>query len=361
MPVQKKCLVVEVDTLVVAEDNRRIMIALLRFFLVVVLVNLSACSSLPEPSAPKGRITQNFDEAISIENKAPKNAKVSPFQRVDSKEEFAFMQEALERVDRENASLSQRRLIEILRAQVRFFSNYKKGTRMSSAENISAYRRLRSMWEEYFLENSKDADALIVFGKFLRRTGDPSAAYGIFCQADKARHTDAITKQQMATYEGEIGMFKEAYSHLQDAINLDADNPIYLGQLAQLILFYRERLSAELKLSTKELDEKMLGAYQRVAEILPENMDAQTRYAQAFYDVVSADWNKALVQWNKVEKLAQLNLEKQTVKANKARVLIELHRDKEAQELLREVTLPSLARSKAALLGVIEDAQKEKQ
>lgn len=265
--------------------------------------------------------------------------------------------DALSKADSTNISLSHKKLMDILRDQQKFFERVGRGSRMREAETISAYRRLRSLWEEYLLSNPDDIEASIIFGKFLRRVGDGTTAYGVFCEVEKKKNDIHVVKQQLATYEGEIGMWKESYEHLQQAMKLSPDNPVYLTQFAQLILVYRSDLKDFLKLSQNEIDAKMLDAYARVARLLPNDVDAQTRYAQAFYDLASADWNAAYAQWLVVEKMTTLNVERQNVWANRARVLVELNRDEEAEKLLRQVTLPSFTRSKAMLLGEIERAR----
>ena len=49
--------------------------------------------------------------------------------------------------------------------------------------------------------------------------------------------------------------------------------------------------------------------------------------------------------------------EKQTAKANQARILIELNKDQDAESLLKTITLPELSKDKETLLHIINKAK----
>jgi len=254
-------------------------------------------------------------------------------------------------------SLSQRKLLDIIDEQHRFFERVKNKSKMNYADVLSIKTRIDSLWAEYLAEFPDDVEALIIHGKFLRATGDDKLAYDDFCKADRLNPKIAVVKQQMANYEAECGLFKESYDSIEEALKLEPDNPVYLTQQAQLILFYREEFIIKNYFTQAQLDSKMINCYRRAAELCPQSSDAQWRYAQAFYDVGRADWSVALVQWEKILKeYAPLNIDKQTALANKARVLIELNRDADAVAVLEEVNLPALQKDKNKLLALVSSS-----
>ena len=260
-----------------------------------------------------------------------------------------------------NFSLSQRKLLEIISEQNRFFERSGRNTAMSKNDSVSLQRKIESLWAEYLIDNPRDADALIIYGKFLRSTGENSRAYAAFKKADSIDGEIAVVKQQMATYEAEEGIWREAYADMKKAVELEPDNPVYLTQLAQLILIFRQVMMNDGGYEQADLDAEMISCYARAAELQPDSVQAQRNYALAFYDVGKADWNAALAQWEKVLSMAELNLEKQTALTNKARVLIELNRDGEAEEVLEGVTLPALLKPKMALISIVKKAKKERE
>lgn len=274
----------------------------------------------------------------------------------------ATAQAARANASRESAfSLSQRKLLEIISEQNRFFERSDRDTSMSKTDSVSLQRKIESLWTEYMIDNPRDADALIIYGKFLRSIGENSRAYAAFKKADSIDGGIAVVKQQMATYEAEEGIWREAYSHMKKAVELEPDNPVYLAQLAQLILIFRQVMMNDGGYGQSDLDAEMMSCYARAAELQPESVQAQRNYALAFYDAGKADWSAALAQWEKVLSMVELNLEKQTALTNKARVLIELNRDDEAEKILEDVTLPALLKSKMALISIVKKAKKERE
>ncbi len=261
---------------------------------------------------------------------------------------------ARENID-SNQTLSQKKILEILRAEKRLKSNFSDNFR--SPESISEIRRINSMWEEYLLNNKKDFHALVLYGKFCRFSGDFPRSYSAFQKANEINPNVALVKQQLALYEAENGFFDIAREHINEAISLSPETPSYYEQRAALISIYRRNLVETGRFPQKVLDDEMLSSYAKAAELQPGNLDAQRNYALSFFDVGKADWNKALKQWELVLKLSPLEAEKRAAKVNIARVMIELNRDSEAEEILKSVNDDSLLQIKLALLDIIARAK----
>jgi len=257
-------------------------------------------------------------------------------------------------------SLAQKKLLDIIDDQNRLFERSKEKPPMRKDDFLTHVNRIESMWKEYFVDNPDDVDGLIIYGKFLRTAGSTSAAYAEFAKADKLDPNIAVVKQQLAVYEAENGLCADAYAHMSAAVKLEPDNPIYLTQMGDLIVLCRTQLIFERVFKQDELDAEMQRCYRRASELRPDDLVALRRYAQSFYDVRRADWNLALKLWDEILSRSGLNLDRQTALANKARVLIELNRDVEAERILREqVNLPSLLDARGSLLLEIERARKQ--
>ncbi len=262
----------------------------------------------------------------------------------------------------DNQTLSQKKVLEILSEQEKFFDRASLKSVPSASDTISNKRRIDSLWKQYLLENPKDVEARILCAKFQRACGDNETAYVYFKEADEMNPNIAVVKQQLSVYEAESGAAIEAYGHIEDALALEPDVPVYNIQAAQTILFFRDEISKEKNIPREELDKKMIFYYRRAAELAPGDSTLQWKYARAFYDVKNADWNAALKQWDFVlENCAAFDVEKQTALANKARVLIELNRDSEAEGILKKIDNPNLSDSKNALLAEIVRAKRQKE
>ncbi len=258
-------------------------------------------------------------------------------------------------------TLAEKKLLYIIEQQNRFFERIKSKSRMSQSDALSIKSRIDSLWEEYLAQFPNDANALIINGKFLRVTGDTDIAYQRFSAADRINPNLAVVKQQMANYEAEHGLHKEAYDNLKEAIALEPNIAIYHIQLADLLLFFREEFLQKKYFQQDSIDAEMLKAISTAAKLEPENSRIQWKYARFFYDLGKPDWNLALKQWNLIlEKFATLNIEKQMALANKARVLIELNRDDEAEKILKKIDIKALSPDVKKLMFIIEETKKQK-
>lgn len=256
-------------------------------------------------------------------------------------------------------TLAQKRLLEIAAAQNGLLDKMRRAERLSTlsaSDLISEKKRVDSLWNEYFAGESRDAESYAIYGKYLRATSNPAAAYAAFLKADSLDPSMASVKHQLAVYEGENGQFAKAYGHFWEALELEPDNAVYLSQTAKFLMIARAELAASGDFDPTSLDAKMLGCYRKWADASAPNSRARWECAKAFYQVSSPDWEEALARWEDILENATIGLERQTALANKARVLIELRRDAEAREILEKVDNPHLAGDREALLGIIGEA-----
>lgn len=258
-----------------------------------------------------------------------------------------------------NQTLSEKKLIEILRRQKLFFDRIDAGSKMSAHDVITEKRRIASLWDEYLINNQKDVNALILYGKFCRTVGDAARAYSAFAQADSLDPSIGIVKQQMAAYEAETGLYEQAMSHMKDAIELSPKSSIYHLQYAQIIMLFREEMVASGKFKQSELDDLMIKSYASAVKLEPRNAALRREYALAFYELGKADWNEALAQWKTILGSCATYSEKQLAQLNIARVLMELHRDDEAEKVLALIDEDSLVPQKLLLMGEINRAKTE--
>ena len=253
-------------------------------------------------------------------------------------------------------TLAQRRILDILKAQDDLFAdpNIGAGNANADAELLTKAMRVNSLWKTFFLDNPDDFEAHVLYGKFLRRIGQSDRAYETFKRADELRPDVPVVLQQLSALEAESGEVVKAFGHMRAALAAEPDNAVFLLQCAYIMVLGKNEIVAEAKLlSPAEFDALLSACYGKIAEQNPDDRAAKVRYAQSFYDLFAPDWQKALSIWRELEKSASLNLERQTARANIARVLVELGRDSEAEQILKTVDAPALARAKTLLLREI--------
>lgn len=255
----------------------------------------------------------------------------------------------------ETFTLGQKKILDIAKLQDELFANPNAALEgeMARAELKTKAVRIISMWKTYFAENPDDVHALLIYGKFLRRIGLDGEAYAAFSKAEKLDPNLAVAKQQMSALEAERGMAREAFAHIRQAMRLEPENTVYMRQCAYILILGKKDLAGGKVVSNAEFDSLAEFCYRKIYESDKSNRAEKVRYAQSFYDLFKPDWQKALSIWREILSESALNLERQTAAANIARVLIELGRDAEAEEALKSVDLPSLARAKRLLLEEI--------
>lgn len=108
-------------------------------------------------------------------------------------------------------TLSQKKLLDIIEEQDRFFERIRGKSRMSRSDALSLKSKIDALWAEYLAEFPDDVDALVLNGKFLRATGDDELSYKQFSHADALSPNLPVVKQQLANYEAEHGLANNAY------------------------------------------------------------------------------------------------------------------------------------------------------
>jgi hypothetical protein len=99
-----------------------------------------------------------------------------------------------------------------------------------------------------------------------------------------------------------------------------------------------------------QLDETMLSAFKKAAELAPERIEFTYRYAEAFYDLEKPDWPGALIQWAHLEEKAKTNLERETMRLHAVNVLMKDNRYDHASLLIRTISEPQLDKQKQKLI-----------
>ena len=103
-------------------------------------------------------------------------------------------------------------------------------------------------------------------------------------------------------------------------------------------------------MAVSEIEERMVASFAKAHELAPENRDFHTRWAESFFDSFNPDWNKVLTIWDELLETSSNQFERDVMRLQKVRILIELKHYYEAEQLLKAVTDPALADAKDKLL-----------
>ena len=251
--------------------------------------------------------------------------------------------------------MADRELLNILAKQEDLFRDLAESGAYSNEED--RFRRIQDLVTDYnrfLVDNPDNLYALILYGKLLRTVGKDDTAYYVFLRADAIDSEIAVVHQHIGNYLAERGAFAEALARLKKAIELSPETALYHYQFGLFLSRYRDALVEKGLYDRAEIDAHMLEAFEQAAKLEPENRDFQFRYAEAFYDVVEPDWNRALEIWEALQSTAQYERETAAITLHRAKVLSAMGRYPEARRLAESVEDPALELSRKALLEEID-------
>jgi tetratricopeptide (TPR) repeat protein len=251
----------------------------------------------------------------------------------------------------ERSDLATKRLTEIAGKEDSIYKKLAEDPDFYSADDLERHvRKLSESYHNYLEDYPEDVDALILYGKLLRRLDEKEAAFAIFLKADEIDPEIAVIKQQIGTHLAEQGKAKAALPFYLRAIELEPKTPEYHFSLGQLLYEFREQFLEDGIFTRDALEREMLKAFKLTAQLAPDDFDAQMRLGEAYYDLTSPDWKAALIHWNALRKNAESTLQREILDLHRAKVMGKLGRKTEAEKLLESVTMPSLQFSKQKVL-----------
>ena len=214
-------------------------------------------------------------------------------------------------------------------------------------------RRLNELiqsYRAYLADHPEDLEALILYGKLLRRVGEKEQAFQAFLKADEIDPEIAVVKQHIGNHLAENGKGKAALTFYLQAVDLAPETAAYQFGLGQLLFKFRDTFVGEGIYTRETLDRNMLKAFRKAARLRPDNFNFRMRLGEAYYDLASPDWKAAHTHWRKLRQDADSDLRRQIIDLHRARVLGKLGRYEEAEKLAASVTRPGLQQSKQQVL-----------
>lgn len=255
-------------------------------------------------------------------------------------------------------SYYERRLIDVTERKTELERRVRENPEVDTGTVQRQFREIASEYQSLIADNPNQLEARLLYGKFLDFFGDRDGASEQFIQALNIDPDAAVAYQQLGNYFAERGDFGKALAYYLNAIERDPDEPIYHHGLGEMLLACKEGFLDEAGFNREQIEEQMLEAFRRAAELEPDSLVFQFRYGEAFYDLYDPDWTVALAHWERLGRRSDLSpLQADVVKLHEARCLGELERYTAARQLAAEVNREGLEATKSALLEAIDEAE----
>ena len=259
----------------------------------------------------------------------------------------------------EVTTVAAQRLGQIVEREQLFLKNSSSPNKpLSEQELTRRAQQILSAYESYLEDNPRDVNGLILYGKFLRRMGQPRHATGLFLEADKIDPRLAVVKQNIANYLVEEGRLADALPFLLKAVELEPKEPVYHHQLGTFLFLFKEDLLSLGIASAQTNDRSMHEAFRSASKLAPGNFEYKLRYAQSFFDISDPDWDKALGVWQDLRNQARDRpvSEREYLALGEARAMTQLGRGKEAVTILKSITSPSLRATRESLIKELKES-----
>jgi tetratricopeptide (TPR) repeat protein len=204
---------------------------------------------------------------------------------------------------------------------------------------------------DVLIQKSPDfAAAYVAYGLMLGQVGMTRPAVGMLLKANQLDAAIPLVKNELARLLAEDGKPVDALPWIMAALDLEPKEALYHYHLGKLLTEGRDDFIATGQFTRAKLDQTMLEAFRRGAELAPDNFAYAYRAAEAYYDLETPQWTDALARWSTLEERAKPGLEQQTIRLHAANVLLKLGRRDHARALIVTVTEPPLQKQKQTLL-----------
>lgn len=241
----------------------------------------------------------------------------------------------------------------------------------SEAEALSENERSRRASDiaarfESHLDRFPDSfPGLYFYADFLHKGGENERAEKYLLRAEKLAPDLAPIQFLLGTILAEKGAVRDAFERFRNGFSIGVPDAESAALYGEFLLENRAFLLSEKCVESRAvLDDAMLRAFRFAAILSGENTDFYWRYAEAFYDIETPDLESALLAWENVARLPEVQKRQDlaaAVSLHRARVLAELGRIEEADTILREaIGFPQLERSRRKVFEIIYRKRREK-
>jgi tetratricopeptide (TPR) repeat protein len=215
----------------------------------------------------------------------------------------------------------------------------------------SQLQQLADAYEALLHDHPDFTEARVDYGQMLWKIDMRKEAVVQLLQANDLDQDIPVVKNLLGNYLAEDGRPVEALPYFMAAIKLAPREPLYHYNLGMLLSSARDDFLKDDHWTRAALDHSMLEAFRRAAELAPGRIEYTYRYAKAFYDLETPDWENALKAWRALEPQAKPGLELQLIHLQEANILLKQKKPDDARALLDAITEPKLAEEKQKLVA----------
>lgn len=161
---------------------------------------------------------------------------------------------------------------------------------------------VRKGYELFLAAYPNNPIALNGYGEIMfDRYGDEAAGLEKWQTAAALDGSYSAPRNNLALFYSHRGSYELAFKYMDEALEMDSDNPDYLFNASQLYLIHFPQLAEMKGWDKKKIYEKAMDMSERAAKALPDDYQLTSDYAVNFYVApnfdTKPDWAKAAKAW----------------------------------------------------------------
>ena len=214
--------------------------------------------------------------------------------------------------------------------------------------NVTAKERLRveQIYYQLVRDNPQSVPAQNALAAFLWKNGKTEAAVEHLRIAQGLEPANAESANSLGGAYLGLGRVSDAAEQFLLAIHLEAANPLYHFNLANVEFVLRNDLTAAWKIDSAELLQRALFQFREASRLAPMDLGYARAYAETFYGMPNPDWKEAQVAW---QHYLELSTNRNFAYLQLARVSLKRHKKAEALSFLDKVSDSSYSQVKEKL------------
>ncbi len=214
--------------------------------------------------------------------------------------------------------------------------------------NVTAKERLRveQIYYQLVRDNPQSVPAQNALAAFLWKNGKAEAAVEHLRIAQGLEPANAESANSLGGAYLGLGRVSDAAEQFLLAIHLEAANPLYHFNLANVEFVLRNDLTAAWKIDSAELLQRALLEFREASRLAPMDLEYARAYAETFYGMPNPDWKEAQVAW---QHYLELSTNRNFAYLQLARVSLKRHKKAEALSFLDKISDSSYSELKEKL------------
>ncbi len=199
-------------------------------------------------------------------------------------------------------------------------------------------RRLEGDYKHFLNDHPRHTRAMVAYGSLLydQHLEDEGVAW--WEKAIAIDPQEAYAYNSLANDYGHNGHADKALLYYQKAIDLVPTEPIFRFNWATTCQMFRNESKAVYGWSKDEIFQHSLEQFRQARDLVPQDYEMASTYAQTFYMMPKPDWQGAYDGWQFCLNQPLDDQQRQYVYANLSRTCIRLGRIDEARQWLAKLT-----------------------